>query len=80
MENKDQTLGQKRVKAEFNPAKNSKVDEIKNKGAELIDLLESMKTENPCIRCSGEKLRLIHIAQTEIETAVMYGVKSNFME
>lgn len=30
-----QTLGQKRVKAEFNPAKNDLVDQLKNKSAEL---------------------------------------------
>ena len=39
----NQTLGQKRVKAEFNPDKNELVDQIKNKTAELIDLLQSMR-------------------------------------
>ena len=71
-----QTLGQKRVKAEFNPAKNDLVDQIKNKSAELIDLIESMRNEN----ASGEKHRLIAISQTEIETACMYAVKANFTE
>lgn len=33
----EKTLGQKRVKADFNPAKNDLVDQIKNKSAELID-------------------------------------------
>jgi hypothetical protein len=69
-----QTLGQQRVKAEFNPAKNETVDQIKNKSAELIDLLQEMRTNE----VSTEKMRLISIAQTEIETACMYAVKSCF--
>lgn len=71
----DQTLGQKRVKAEFNPAKDGAVDQIKNKAAELIDLLESVRGDK-----SSEGQRLISIAQTEIETAAMYGVKAVFTE
>lgn len=69
----EQTLGQKRVKAEFNPAKNDAVDQIKNKSAELIDLLESIRDEG-----SSEKQRQISKAQTDIETACMYGVKACF--
>lgn len=72
----EQTLGQKRVKAEFNPSKTDNVDLIKNKSAELIDLLENMITDESTI----EKIRLIRIAQTDIETACMYGVKANFTE
>ena len=71
-----QTLGQKRVKADFNPAKNGLVDQIKNKSAELIDLYEQLRTEG----CSGEKHRIIAIAQTQTETACMYGVKANFTD
>ncbi len=69
------TIGQRRVKAEFNPAKNEMVDQLKNKSALLIDMLESMKSG-----ASGEKLRLLSIAQTEIETACMYAVKACFTE
>lgn len=71
-----QTLGQKRVKAEFNPEKNDLVDQIKNKSAELIDLCETMRIGS----CTSEKHRVIAIAQTEIETACMYAVKANFTE
>lgn len=84
MSNSTQTLGQKRVKAEFNPAKNDLVDQIKNKSAELIDLIETMRTSDlkgsPSDISSGERLRLISIAQTDIETACMYAVKANFTE
>lgn len=71
----EQTLGQKRVKAEFNSAKNDVVDQIKNKAAELIDLLETLRfTESG----SGERHRVISIAQTDIENASMWGVKACF--
>lgn len=71
----EQTLGQKRVKAEFNPAKNGLVDQIKDKSASLIDMIESMRVEG----ITSEKHRVLSIAQTEIETACMYAVKANFM-
>ncbi len=71
-----QTLGQKRVKAEFNPSKDGLVDQIKNKSAELIDLIETARTEG----CSGEKHRVLSKAQTDVETACMYGVKGNFID
>ncbi len=70
-----QTLGQKRVKAEFNPDKNGRVDQIKNLSAQLIDLLDEGREGG-----SPERQRQISIAQTEIETAAMYGVKSCFTE
>lgn len=76
-----QTLGQRRVKAEFNPAKNDLVSQIKNKSAELIDLLESMRSAGTqAEKASGEKHRIISLAQTNIETACMYGVKANFTD
>lgn len=70
----EQSLGQKRVKAEFNPAKDNKVDHVKNQSANLIDLIGTLRTED----ASGELHRLISIAQTEIETACMYAVKACF--
>jgi hypothetical protein len=72
-----QTLGQKRVKAEFNPAKNDLVDQIKNKSAELIDLLEQMRAD---LNSTGEKQRLITLAQTEIEVGAMWAVKACFTD
>jgi len=70
----ERTLGQKRVKAEFNPAKNGTVDQIKNKAAELIDLMETLRIEG----ASGELHRVVSIAQTDIESASHYGVKACF--
>ena len=77
----EQTLGQKRVKAEFNPEKNGIVDQIKNKSAELIDLIETMRNSGTqAEKVGSEKHRLISIAQTEIETGAMYAVKAVFTE
>lgn len=70
------TLGQKRVKAEFNPEKDNTVDQIKNKAAELIDLLETLRETT----ATGERHRIISLAQTNVETAAMYGVKAVFTE
>ena len=75
MENLKQTIGQCRVKAEFNPTKNNTVDIIKNKSAELIDILESMKSVNAI---TDEKSRLLEKAQMDIEIACMLAVKANF--
>jgi hypothetical protein len=69
----EQTLGQIRTKAEFNPAKSDIVDQIKNKASELIDLIETLRAEG-----SPERSRVIAVAQTSVETACMYGVKANF--
>jgi hypothetical protein len=79
MEN-DKTLGQTRVMAEFNPSKTENVDIIKNKCAELIDVLEEMKCNDVFQKNFNEKNRIIEIAQTYIETACMYAVKANFIK
>jgi len=65
------TLGEKRVQRNFNPTANPIVETLKQKYAELIDDLESMKSE-------GKDGRCISIAQTELETSCMYAVKSIF--
>jgi hypothetical protein len=75
---KEPTLGQRRVKADFNPAKNDLVDQIKNKSAELIDLLETMR--NLPLTGTGEKQRLVSLAQTAFEEGAMWAVKANFTE
>jgi hypothetical protein len=75
------TIGQKRVKTDFNPEKNELVDQIQNKSAELIDLTESIKEVGSQANLRGsERNRLIAIAQTHFETAAMYAVKANFTD
>jgi hypothetical protein len=70
----EQTLGQKRVKADFNPAEDKLVEKLKNKAAEFIDLCEELRSED----MSGERARVIALAQTNVETGCMYAVKANF--
>ncbi len=81
MEDTNQTLGQRRVSAKFNPSEEDLVDVIKKKSAELIDLFESMKpVGNIGTSFGSEKIRALSTAQTKIETACMYGVKANFIK
>jgi len=65
MEN-NQTVGEKRVRTSFNPSNDSVVDQIKQKTAELINLVETVKDKDP---------RLAALAQTEYENAAMWAVK-----
>lgn len=69
-----ETLGQRRVILSYGvPTQEQKdlANEIKLKIAELIDIVEPLKT-------TGERARLVSIAQTELETACMYMVKAVF--
>lgn len=62
------SLGADRVRLSFNPNKNSLVDEIKQKTADLIDLCEAhLKAKDP---------RLCALAQTYYEDAAMWAVKA----
>jgi len=62
-----QTIGQARVRASFNPGKESVVDQIKEQTAALIDLCETLKAKDP---------RLASLAQTAFEEAAMWAVKA----
>jgi hypothetical protein len=61
------TTGEMRVRTEFNPSKDSLVDQLKQKSAELIDLCETLKTKDA---------RLASLAQTGYEEAAMWAVKA----
>lgn len=62
----EQTLGEKRVRASFNPSAENDVDFIKARTAELIDFCEGLK---------GKDARLSALAQTALEEAAMWAVK-----
>lgn len=68
----EKTLGEKRVRVDFNVTSDSKVDAVKRDIAHLIDLLERSKTPET----KGEQLRLYSIAQTSLEEAAMWTVKA----
>lgn len=67
METTNKTIGESRVRTEFNPTNNGLVDQIKQKTAELINLCEELKAKDG---------RLASLAQTEYESASMWAVKA----
>jgi hypothetical protein len=56
------SIGEDRVRTNFNPSADSVVDRIKQKSAELIDLCETLKPLDG---------RLAALAQTKYEEAAM---------
>lgn len=61
------TLGEARVRTDFNVTNNSTVDVIKQKSAELINICETLKEKDG---------RLASLAQTSFEEAAMWAVKA----
>lgn len=66
------TLGDRRVRASFNPSNDNKVGGITHATAMLIDMCEEMKSEKQ----GSEALRLLALAQTAYEEAAMWFVKA----
>ena len=62
------TIGEQRVRTQFNPSQDDLVSQIKQKSAELINLCEELKSKDA---------RLASLAQTSYETACMYAVKAS---
>lgn len=65
------TLGEKRVRTEFNPSDDSIVQNIKERIAEAINYVND--NVNPL---DSEQGRLKSLALTELETAAMWAVKA----
>ncbi|HYK57485.1 MAG TPA: hypothetical protein VEV15_13550 [Flavisolibacter sp.] len=63
----EKTIGELRVRTDFNVNNDSTVDKIKQKTAELINLCEELKEKDG---------RLASIAQTQYEDAAMWAVKA----
>ncbi len=74
------TKGEHRVGIDFNPSGDDMVGRIKRAAADLIDLIEEIElqpAENDFdFRAEQERGRLKALAQTEIESAAMWGVKA----
>ena len=75
------TLGEQRVRVNFNPSQVDLVSQIKQKSAELINVIDSLKEkwhdEHPGASVApGEMLRSISLAQTAYEEAAMWAVKA----
>lgn len=68
----DKSLGEVRVRTDFNVGGNDKVAEIKNKTAELINLVFELSKDGE----QAEKPILISLATTAYEEAAMWAVKA----
>lgn len=66
------TVGEIRVRTAFNPSADGSVDLIKQKSAELINLVNSLPVEAG----PSEKSRLVALASTTYEEAAMWAVKA----
>ena len=68
----EKTLGEVRVRTDFNVSGSTTVDEIKQKSAELINLVDNLLSPpNP-----SEAGRLKSLAMTAYEEAAMWAVKA----
>ena len=72
------TLGGRRVRTTFNPLEDSLIDQIKDKSAELIDLMEKIQAHERIneLPVAEEQCRLIDLARTSYEQAAMWAVKA----
>lgn len=71
------TLGQQRVRIDFNVMGDSYVDQIKSVSATLIDLVNEIPIPEGANQFqTAEFLRLKALAMTDVETAAMYAVKA----
>lgn len=78
MEQRELTLGEKRVGLNFNPTENMTVRETKVTYAKEIDRLESLRRTINDEPASQERQRTISRAQTFAEDACMLAVKCIF--
>lgn len=67
------TLGQARVRIQFNPGKSDDVYLLKSKAAELIDFCDLLRRDR---NGGSEEQRLWALAMTHIEDAAMWAVKA----
>jgi hypothetical protein len=67
------TLGEKRVRTGFNPSSQNTVEQIKNKTAELINIVDGLPHN---VGEDGERTRLKSLAMTAYEQAAMWAVKA----
>lgn len=70
------TFGQKAVGLTFNPSGDDAVTQVKQKFAEIIDVMNDFKTVETSNMSTGEHKRLASIAITESQSAQMWAVKA----
>lgn len=71
------TLGEKRVRVSFNTSSSTQVDEIKQKAAELINLINDLSAPRELDSAdTSEFFRLRALGLTSAEEAALWGVKA----
>lgn len=70
------SLGESRVRTQFNPSLEGLVDQIKQKTAELINLVNSIHNANYDPLQNAEMARIRALAMTEYESAAHWAVKT----
>ena len=70
------TLGESRVRTNFNPSSEDLVQKIKDKSAALIDIVAEIHYEGENADRAKERARLVALAQTAYEQAAMWAVKA----
>ena len=70
------TIGEIRCNVDNQKIESSLITKIRVDLADVIDMLEEQRTNKDLSQVSGEKQRLISIAQTKLEEACMFAVKA----
>jgi len=70
------TIGEIRCNIDNQKIESSLVENVRADLADIIDMLEEQRTDKDLSQVSGEKQRLISIAQTKLEEACMFAVKA----
>jgi len=70
------TIGEQRVRVEFNPSASGIVQEIKQAAAHLIDLVEAIPSGLDSSQSTPAIRRLKALAQTAFEEGAMWAVKA----
>lgn len=66
------TLGERRIRTDFNASNSTTVDTLKRRFAALIDDVEALRNTST----DPEQARLISLAQTGLEESAMWAVKA----
>ena len=74
------TIGQKRCGLRNREMEPMIVETARKRIAEIIDGLEQQRGDKNTAPASGEKQRLISLAQTKLEEACMFAVKALYTE
>lgn len=74
------TIGEIRCNVDNQKIESSLVEYVRSDLAGIIDMLEEQRTDKDLSQVSGEKQRLISIAQTKLEEACMFAVKALYIK